>query len=165
MCEKLLCVCLAVDSWPCVPALLSVDNIVLAAGGLWGPEGTKSSCIEPCVPLIETQRVPALQACLPAQSDMHTHCVLSYTAFLSTLVTSHELKSPYYFHPPVVLLPVRFMILTFGCFPWGQALWAYSHNSNLFKHCVNTGIQQDLYEKATVEVIQKKSHNLLFNKT
>lgn len=56
------------------------------------------------------------------------------------------------------------MILTFGCFPWGQALWAppYSQNSNLFKHCViNTGIEQDSYENATVEVIQK-NHTICY---
>lgn len=80
-----------VGGWPCVPTLLSVDNIV--SGG-WLTEGTWGHeiilCQAMCYPDRDREGVtllwnlpPALQAALPALSDIYTHSVPYNAAFLS----------------------------------------------------------------------------------
>lgn len=105
------CGCSLVDGWPCVPALLSVDNIVL--GGwltLWTWRHEIILCQAMCSRDRDKEGVTllwnlprALQAALPVLSDMYTHSFPSYSAFLRNLN-----------HPScsfIKTLPIPFIIL------------------------------------------------------
>lgn len=89
MCMRNSCWRLLVDGWPCVPALLSLDNIVL---GGWQTEGTRRHEIILCRAMCYLDRgrkgVNLLWSpppVLPVLNDMYAHFVPSYTAFLRDL--------------------------------------------------------------------------------
>lgn len=112
MCVRNSCGCLPVGGWPCVQALLSVDNIV--SGG-WLTEGTWRHEIIPCRAMcspIGTRRVltssqihlqPFRQLFLPGAIRTPTVFPVMLR-FSGTSVTLHALlsKNLNYFHPPFV---------------------------------------------------------------
>lgn len=106
------CGCLLVGGWPCVQALLSVDNIVL---GSWPTEGTWRHEIILCSPDRDREGVtllwnlpPVRQAALPALSTMNAllHCISQGPQ--SPFKHFYQ-KPPNSFHPPFVLFPCKFM--------------------------------------------------------
>lgn len=108
------CGCLLVYAWPCVPALLSVDNIVL---GSWLTEGTWRHeiilCRAMCSPDRDREGVtllpnlpPGPQAVLPAPRDTYAHSVFPLTYDISQDLS--HLSNP--------LIEIPFILLLF-CFP------------------------------------------------
>lgn len=127
-CVRNFSMCVAVGGWPCVLALLSVDNIVLGSRqteGTWRYEIILWRDI--CSPDTEGVTLfwnipPRLLRALPALSNMYSHSVVLHCIY-------HEPQSPFmhvyqkpskHFHPPFVLFPHNSWsaLTTSDWFPW-----------------------------------------------